>query len=67
MVSRAISRGTVPDAVFGATTIAGLKADGVVMQEGTPRLVAADDLHGAEQVVTFGLQLPGKLSGGRAH
>ena len=46
--------GTAPDAAFGASTVTGMRADGFAALEGQPPKVA-------EQVVTFGLQLPAGL------
>ena len=58
---RAITRGTSPDAEFGAATVAGLRADGIPVPVGKPQLVGTSDLLGADQVVTFAVDLPGGL------
>ncbi|MCX6591972.1 MAG: DUF1259 domain-containing protein [Acidobacteria bacterium] len=58
---RAITRGTVPDAEFGAVTVAGLRADGIPLPPGKPQLVGVSDLTGAEEVVTFAVNLPDGL------
>ncbi len=59
---RAISRGTVPDATFGAGTVAGLRSDGFAPLSGQPTLIEAGELAAAAQVVTLGATLPDGLA-----
>ncbi|MCX6611594.1 MAG: DUF1259 domain-containing protein, partial [Acidobacteria bacterium] len=61
LTQRASSRGTDPDPAFGAKVLAGLKADGLPEPIGIPKLIAASDLANAEQVITFGVEVPAGL------
>ncbi|MBY0504163.1 MAG: DUF1259 domain-containing protein [Bryobacteraceae bacterium] len=58
---RAIGRGTAPDASYGASTLAGLKADGLPDPVGQPTRIAQGDLAEAARVVTFAVKLPESL------
>lgn len=61
LAERATTRGTNIDAEFGPAIVAGLKADGITVAPGKPQLIRAEDLRGAQQVVTFAVKLPDGL------
>lgn len=61
---RAISRGTAPDPAIPAAISNGLKSEGLATPlDFVPTLVAAGDVGGAAQIVTFDVTLPS--AGGR--
>lgn len=61
---RAVSRGTVPDAVMAPAAVAGLQQDGLSPGATAPVRLTVADLEAAERVVTF-CDLPAELSAGR--
>ncbi len=60
---RAVSRGTAPDASFGAAVVNGLRSDGFGDLAGKPQGLGMDDLNGAAIVVSFAVEIPGTKAG----
>ncbi len=51
--TRAIARGTHPDAELSLNTIAGLGQDGLTPTESTPQKLSPADMESAQQIVAF--------------
>lgn len=54
---RAVARGTSPDPEFGATTVEGLRADGLAIPTGNPQKVSDGDLKEASVLVTMSAEV----------
>jgi arsenate reductase (thioredoxin) len=49
----AIARGTHPDSVLSAQTVAGLHEDGLTPTESVPQKLSLEDIEAAQQIISF--------------